>query len=109
MEDYKAKGGDVSHVASVASFFVSRIDAVIDKQIDTKVRGGRPDAAHDLKRIRGKVAIANAKLAYQHYLSLIGSDRWKTLAAPARCRSGCCGPAPGRRTRPIATCCMSRG
>ncbi len=80
LEDYKSRGGDVSHVASVASFFVSRIDAVIDKQIDKNAAAGGSDVA-DLKRIRGKVAIANAKMAYQHYQSLIGSDRWKTLAA----------------------------
>ncbi len=80
LEEFKSRGGDVSRVASVASFFVSRIDAVIDKQIDENVAAGGTDVP-DLKRIRGKVAIANAKLAYQHYLSLIGSERWKPLAA----------------------------
>ena len=79
LENFKSRGGDVSRVASVASFFVSRIDGVIDKQIDKKLEAGGSDAA-DLKRLRGKVAIANAKLAYQHYLSLIGSPRWKALA-----------------------------
>ncbi|WP_158746772.1 bifunctional transaldolase/phosoglucose isomerase [Acidisphaera sp. L21] len=78
LEDFKAKGGDVSRVASVASFFVSRIDAQIDKQIDKNLEAGGTDVP-DLKRIRGKVAIANAKLAYQHFLSLISSDRWKAL------------------------------
>ncbi len=80
LEVYKANGGDVSHVASVASFFVSRIDAVIDKEIDAKLAAGTGDAS-ELKHVRGKVAIANAKLAYQHYLSLKGSDRWKALAS----------------------------
>ena len=80
LEDYKSRGGDVSHVASVASFFVSRIDAVIDKQVDAKSAAGGSDAT-DFKRIRGKVAIANAKLAYQHFLSLTASERWKALAA----------------------------
>ncbi len=80
LEDFKSRGGDVSRVASVASFFVSRIDAQLDKQIDTRAAAGGNDAA-DLKRLRGKIAIANAKMAYQHYLSLIGSDRWKTLSA----------------------------
>ncbi len=80
LEDFKAKGGDLSRVASVASFFVSRIDAVIDKKIDERVKIGGTDVA-DLQRVRGKVAIANAKLAYQHYQKLIASDRWKALAA----------------------------
>ena len=80
LENYKSAGGDVSRVASVASFFVSRIDSQIDKQIDERVKVGGADT-ETLKRLRGKVAIANAKLAYQHYLELIGSERWKTLAA----------------------------
>ena len=80
LEEFRSRGGDVSRVASVASFFVSRIDAQIDKQIDARAAAGGQDAA-DLKRLRGKVAIANAKLAYQHYLSLVGGERWKKLAA----------------------------
>jgi transaldolase/glucose-6-phosphate isomerase len=80
LEDFKAKGGDISRVASVASFFVSRIDAQIDKKIDERIAVGGADVA-DLKRVRGKTAIANAKMAYQHYLSLVESPRWKTLAA----------------------------
>ena len=80
LEHFKAKGGDVSRVASVASFFISRIDSQIDKKIDDRVKVGGADV-EDLKRLRGKVAIANAKLAYQHYVELTGSERWKTLAA----------------------------
>ena len=80
LEQFKASGGDVSHIASVASFFVSRIDSQIDKKIDDRLKAGGADA-EDLKRLRGKVAIANAKLAYQHCVELIGGDRWKTLAA----------------------------
>ena len=80
LEDFKSRGGDVSRGASVASFFVSRIDGMIDKQIDKQLEAGGSDA-NDLKRIRGKVAIANAKLAYQHYQSLVGSERWQALAA----------------------------
>ena len=80
LENVRSAGGDVSCVASVASFFVSRIDTQIDKQIDECVTLGGSNT-ETLKRLRGKVAIANAKLAYQHYLSLIDSGRWKTLAA----------------------------
>ncbi len=80
LEHFKEKGGDVSRVASVASFFVSRIDAQIDKQIDARAAAGGQEAP-ELKRLRGKVAIANAKMAYQHYLELVGSERWKKLAS----------------------------
>jgi len=74
-----AKGEPIDTIASVASFFVSRIDAVIDKEIDSRVEAG--DAQADaLKAIRGKVAIANAKAAYAWYQEFVGSDRWKTLA-----------------------------
>ena len=80
LEAFKAGGGDVGKVAGVASFFVSRIDTQIDKKIDQRVTGGDPDAER-LKALRGKVAIANAKVAYQEYLKLIGTPRWKALAA----------------------------
>ena len=64
----------------MASFFVSRIDTRIDEAIDARVKAG--DAESDaLAALRGKVAIANAKLAYQYYLELIASDRWQALAA----------------------------
>jgi transaldolase/glucose-6-phosphate isomerase len=80
LEDFKANGGSLSRVASVASFFVSRIDAVIDKKIDERIAVGGPDVG-DLKRLRGKTAIANAKMAYQYYLSLMHSPRWQALAS----------------------------
>jgi transaldolase/glucose-6-phosphate isomerase len=75
LEARVAKGEDVHELASVASFFVSRIDGVMDKRIDERVKAGETD----LKALRGKIAIANAKAAYQHYLGLVGSDRWKRL------------------------------
>ena len=77
LEDRAAKGQSVSGIASVASFFVSRIDAVMDKKIDERVKAGETA----LQALRGKIAIANAKLAYQTYLHLVGSERWRTLAA----------------------------
>ena len=80
LEALKAAGGDVSKVHGVASFFVSRIDGVIDKAIDERLKTASGDAAEALKAIRGKVAIANAKVAYQHYLELVGSPRWAALA-----------------------------
>ena len=80
LEAFKKSGGDVSHVASVASFFVSRIDAAIDKKIDARLKAGDADS-EKLKSVRGKVAIANAKLAYVHYQNLVKSPRWQALAA----------------------------
>jgi transaldolase/glucose-6-phosphate isomerase len=72
-------GKPVDRLASVASFFVSRIDTRIDKQIDDASQ--RPGAdSKSLNALKGKVAIANAKLAYQDYLALVGEDRWKALA-----------------------------
>ena len=80
LEDHLAAGHEIAHIASVASFFVSRIDAKIDARIDAMVKAGGSDA-EAARAIRGKVAIANAKMAYQHFLELVGSDRWKRLAA----------------------------
>ncbi|MGM4919220.1 bifunctional transaldolase/phosoglucose isomerase [Tardiphaga sp. 813_E8_N1_3] len=82
LEKYVAGGGDPSHVASVASFFVSRIDAQVDKQLDDKIaRANDPSEKARLKDLKGKVAIANAKLAYQEYLKLFAGPRWEKLKA----------------------------
>lgn len=80
LEAFQSAGGDVAKVHGVASFFVSRIDTAIDKAIDARVAADDPDASA-LKALRGRVAIANAKVAYQRYLELVGQDRWKALAA----------------------------
>lgn len=80
LEDLHKKGGDISRVASVASFFVSRIDGKIDAEIDCRVKAGDAEAAA-LKALRGKVAIANAKLAYMYWQEIIQTPRWKTLEA----------------------------
>src|SRR6266853_7020370 len=76
------KGQDISHVASVASFFVSRIDSLIDGQIDAKLKT-ETDANKRalLTGLQGKVAIANAKLTYRKYQELFSGPRWKALAA----------------------------
>ena len=80
LEARVAKGEAVDKIASVASFFVSRIDGMIDKAIDDKIKAGGPDT-DALKAVRGKVAISNAKMAYQHYLEVVASPRWQALAA----------------------------
>jgi transaldolase/glucose-6-phosphate isomerase len=82
LEKYVAKGGDPSHVASVASFFVSRIDTSVDKQLDEKIaKANDPSEKERLAALKGKVAIANAKMAYQDYKRLFAGARWEKLAA----------------------------
>ncbi|ABI61753.1 bifunctional transaldolase/phosoglucose isomerase [Granulibacter bethesdensis] len=80
LEARVAKGEDISHIASVASFFVSRIDASVEKEVERKLKAGEGDA-DVLRSLQGKVAIANAKMAYQHYKKLIADPRWKALEA----------------------------
>src|SRR5450432_872644 len=82
LEKYDAGGGDPSHVASVASFFVSRIDSAVDKQLDEKIaKANDPTEKERLAALKGKVAIANAKLAYQDYKRLFSGPRWDKLKA----------------------------
>ncbi|HET8918377.1 MAG TPA: bifunctional transaldolase/phosoglucose isomerase [Xanthobacteraceae bacterium] len=82
LEALAAKGGEISRIASVASFFVSRIDTEVDKLLDEKIaRANDPDEKARLAALKGKIAIANAKLAYQRYLRLFAGERWHALAA----------------------------
>ncbi len=83
LEKLAANGGDVSKIASVASFFLSRIDINIDAQVDDRLKaaGLTPETIAKLEGIKGKVAIANAKMAYKAYQDICESDRWKALEA----------------------------
>jgi transaldolase len=83
LEKRVAEGQDISNISSVASFFLSRIDSKIDDLIEARISevGGNVELTQRLKSIEGKVAIANAKIAYQEYLKIIQSDRWKALSA----------------------------
>jgi transaldolase/glucose-6-phosphate isomerase len=82
LEQLIARGGDPARTVSVASFFVSRIDVAVDKLIEGRLRqlqdAGEREA---LSGLRGKVAIANAKLAYQRYKRLFAGPRWEKLRA----------------------------
>jgi transaldolase/glucose-6-phosphate isomerase len=82
LEARAAKGQDLSKIASVASFFVSRIDTLIDGLIDAKLKTatGANERAM-LSSLQGKVAIANAKLTYRRYQEIYGAARWKALSA----------------------------
>jgi len=82
LEARAAKGQDVSHIASVASFFVSRIDSLVDSRIDTMEKNETDSGKKALlESLRGKVAIANARRTYAKYQELVGGPRWKALAA----------------------------
>lgn len=72
-------GKPVDRIASVASFFVSRIDAVADKQLDEQIKAG--GNVVELEKLKGKTAIANAKLAYVRFKELFAGPRWEALAA----------------------------
>ena len=71
-----AAGQPVNRIASVASFFVSRIDTAVDKKLDEIAKAGRAEAAE----LKGKAAIANAKLAYERFEHLFSGARWEKLA-----------------------------
>jgi transaldolase / glucose-6-phosphate isomerase len=82
LEEFAKKDGDLSRVASVASFFVSRIDTLIDSQLEDKIKKTNdPAQQQKLRKLKGKVAIANAKLAYQSYKKIFSGPRWAALAA----------------------------
>lgn len=81
LEKFTKSGGDPSRVASVASFFISRIDVSIDNLVNAKLKETKdPDKIKLLKSILGKIAIANAKVTYQGCQELYQSDRWQKLA-----------------------------
>jgi len=81
LEARAAKGQDISHIASVASFFVSRIDTLIDSKIDEMLKTAQGGNKELLESVHGRVAIANAKLTYKKYQELFSGPRWNALAA----------------------------
>ena len=82
LEKRAAQGGSVSGIASVASFFISRIDSLIDKLLGEKLKTASTQAEKSqINGLMGKVAIANAKITYHRYGELFGTARWKALAA----------------------------
>src|SRR5579872_5775866 len=82
LEDLANRGGDLKKVASVASFFISRIDTLVDSIIDDKLKTANdPQQQTLLKSLKGKVAIANGKLTYQGYQHIFSGPRWQALAS----------------------------
>jgi transaldolase len=82
LERFVESGGDVTKVRSVASFFVSRVDTETDKRLEAI-------GSDEALALRGKLAIANAKIAYENYLKAFSGPRWEALEAkgalPQRC------------------------
>jgi transaldolase/glucose-6-phosphate isomerase len=82
LEQLAARGGDVNKIASVASFFISRIDSSIDSIVEARLKKSKdPREQEQLKSLLGKVAVANGKQTYQRYLRIVSDKRWKALAA----------------------------
>ncbi|MGB8700087.1 MAG: transaldolase [Thermosynechococcaceae cyanobacterium] len=84
LEARVAEGLAIDNISSVASFFLSRIDSKIDDMLESRlaeVGEENADLKVRLQGLKGKIAIANAKVAYQEYLKIIQSDRWKALSA----------------------------
>jgi transaldolase len=82
LERLVASGGDPSRVASVASFFVSRVDTEADKRLEAI-------GTEEALSLRGKLAIANAKLAYERYKEIFSGERWDRLAAKGASKQFC--------------------
>jgi transaldolase / glucose-6-phosphate isomerase len=82
LEQLSARGGDVSKIASVASFFISRIDSSVDAVVGEHLKASKDQREQEqLKSLLGKVAIANGKQTYFSYQKIFSGDRWKALAA----------------------------
>ena len=81
LEDRLAAGKDIAGLASVASFFVSRVDTEVDKRLDAIAAKGDAALKDRAMALKGRAAIANAKLAYQLFREMFAGDRWAKLAA----------------------------
>jgi transaldolase len=79
LEERQAAGHDIRHIASVASFFVSRVDALVDYLLEEKIKADGETATSHLKELAGKTAIANARLAYQEFKRLFSGPRFAAL------------------------------
>ena len=108
MEKWTAAGGEPSNIASVASFFVSRIDGAIDAVVSDRLETAGEEEQELLRSLLGKVAIANAKLSYRSYQRIFRGKRWEALASQGAKPSACCGQARGPRIPTTPTFYTSR-
>jgi transaldolase len=81
LEELAAGGGDLSRVASVASFFVSRVDTEVDRRLEALAPGAGEAGASRALGLRGRAAVAQAQVAYEHFLARFGSERFEALRA----------------------------
>jgi transaldolase/glucose-6-phosphate isomerase len=81
LEDLAKRGGNLKKMAGVASFFISRIDTLVDSMIDDKLKTANAAQQTLLKSLKGKVAIANGKLTYQRYQKIFSGPRWEALSS----------------------------
>jgi len=80
LEDRNAEGKDISHIASVASFFVSRVDTLVDRLLEDKIKATSDSTEQlKLKSLEGKAAIANARLVYQEFKHIFSTPRFESL------------------------------
>ena len=79
LEERSTKGQDIRRMASVASFFVSRVDVLVDKLLEDKMKATSEPTRQQLKALQGKIAIANARLVYQEFKQLFSGPRFQTL------------------------------
>src|SRR3989440_110698 len=79
LEELRVRGGDLSHVHSVASFFVSRVDSKVDEQLTKKIEQAKTGRRHRLESLLGRGAISNSKLAYVMFGQLHAGQRWDEL------------------------------
>jgi transaldolase len=108
LEHRQAAGGSLAGIESVASFFISRVDTEVDRQLgELAAQAGDADRASAIVKLRGQAALANARLAYEIYEQMLTSDRWKAWLPPVRVLSACFGRRQGSRTRRSATRAMS--
>src|SRR5256885_11610637 len=98
LEKLHKEGGDLSKVASVASFFVSRVDTKADKILAEKVnQAADPQQKRALDQLFGKAATANSKLAYEHYKELFAGPRWDNLPKAGARTQRCLWPSPSTK------------
>jgi len=81
LEKHAAGGGDVSKVHSVASFFISRIDSLVDSLLEAKMKTASEAERYNMEQLLGKTAIANAKLTYARYKQVFSGPKWQALTA----------------------------
>jgi transaldolase len=81
LEELGKRGGDLKKMAGVASFFISRIDTLVDSMIDEKLKNADAQQQALLKSVHGKVAIANGKLTYKRYQQIFSGPRWDALSS----------------------------